>query len=201
MSSEYQNTITNLLNELKAGNKKAMTGIWDAYFDRLLAVSRNAMAGKKRDVIYDEGEPARSVVVSVFDRLQKLADQQKLPNNRSHLLYLLIAITSCKVAEHARRAMAEKRGSGRSNLILDDEMLAAIVSREPTPEFVAILNDEMDHHLELLGDPMLKDVALLDLEGYSVKEIAEKINRSPKTAERRLSLIRKEWNKLLQSLI
>ena len=80
-------------------------------------------------------------------------------------------------------------------------MLAAIVSREPTPEFVAILNDEMDHHLELLGDPMLKDVALLDLEGYSVKEIAEKINRSPKTAERRLSLIRKEWNKLLQSLI
>jgi IS30 family transposase len=47
--------------------------------------------------------------------------------------------------------------------------------------------------LDLLEDEQLVQIALLKLEGCTNREIADRINRSQPTVERRLKLIRDTW--------
>jgi len=55
--------------------------------------------------------------------------------------------------------------------------------------------EEYERLLGGLGDDVLRSVAVWKLEGYTVKEIAAKLGRSPATVERKLRLIRDTWEK------
>lgn len=67
------------------------------------------------------------------------------------------------------------------------------MSREPSPEFAAMLADECRHLLEALRDETLHWVSLLRMEGYSDPEIATWLGRGLRTVGRKLELIRKSW--------
>jgi DNA-directed RNA polymerase specialized sigma24 family protein len=49
--------------------------------------------------------------------------------------------------------------------------------------------------LDLLGDETLRQVALLRLEGFSPREIADKLDCVERTVERKLERIRDKWSK------
>lgn len=60
----------------------------------------------------------------------------------------------------------------------------------PTPEFAAMISEEIQRLMEMIEDPQLKELAVAKMEGYTNAEIAERLNCSQRTVERRLKLIR-----------
>jgi len=71
------------------------------------------------------------------------------------------------------------------------------IGDEPTPEFAASVAEQCERLLNMLDD-VLRGVALAKMEHYSNQEIAEKLDCSMSTVERRLRLIRKIWQHEMQ---
>jgi len=55
------------------------------------------------------------------------------------------------------------------------------------------MDEQFQQLLGRLGDQVLREVALLKLDGYSNEEIAEKLQCGLRTVERRLRTIRAVW--------
>ncbi len=71
--------------------------------------------------------------------------------------------------------------------------LSQIAGRECTPEFAAQASDQLSHLLASLPDETLRAVALGKLAGHTNAEISDKLGLSLRAVERKLSLIRREW--------
>ena len=63
----------------------------------------------------------------------------------------------------------------------------------PSPAEAVVLNEALERRLEALADAELQQIALWRLEGYTNREIADKLGCVERTVERRLELIRETW--------
>ncbi len=125
------------------------------------------------------------------------------PTMRSALILnrlLLLATTRRKIIDHVRRERAQKRGGGavatEADLATDDSArfrLDQLMGDDPTPDLLAALNEEHARLVGLLADARLQEIARLRIEGYSVQEIAERLDIGKRSVERKLDLIRKCW--------
>jgi DNA-directed RNA polymerase specialized sigma24 family protein len=188
--------ISDLLEQLKAGNHAAAQPLWDRYYPRLVALARCRLAGAARRVADEE-----DVALSAFDSFCRGAEQGHFPQltDEDGLWALLVLITLRKAADHAGRQCRLKRGGGR---VRDEAALGPVGEGEPggfdqfpdddpTPDLAAQLAEEFEGLLARLDDAGLRSVAVWRLEGYSNAEIADRLNCSTVTVERRLRLIRK----------
>lgn len=64
---------------------------------------------------------------------------------------------------------------------------------EPGPEFVAALNDSLNRALHRLVKATTREVAILRMEGYQNHEIADRLQISLSSIERKLRVIREVW--------
>ena len=64
-------------------------------------------------------------------------------------------------------------------------------SDDPTPEEAALLAEEVETLLSRLRDPLLRQLAVWKLEGYTNAEIATRLDCSEPTVRRRLTIIRR----------
>ncbi len=204
MPDETSHSVTNWIEDLKAGDNEAAQKIWDRYFGRLIFVAAQRMRRAERRVA-DEEDVAISAFAALcdgaaagrFDRLQ----------NRGDLWSLLVAIASKKAVDQVRRQTSQKRGSGevRGDSIFASVNGAAnagfeqIISSQPTPEFLALVDEEHSRLLAMLRDDVQRDVVGYRLAGYSNEETAEKIGISLHSVERKLKLIRDAWSRELQT--
>ena len=92
-----------------------------------------------------------------------------------------------------------ERGGGRvlneANLLGLDESLGSleqIISREPTPEFAVEFGERCELLLEKLSD-IERETAELKLQGYSNREVADRLGCGLRTVGRRLAAIRLCW--------
>ena len=141
---------------------------------------------------------ALSALNSLWDRIS--AGQLPEVRGRDELWRLLVVITARKVLGRIRLESRQKRGGGR---VVDEAALAAdcddadalaqFVGAEPTPEFVVMVAEETARRLGSLPDPMLRQVAVLRMEGHSNQEIAAKLACVVRTVERKLDVIRSLW--------
>ena len=74
-----------------------------------------------------------------------------------------------------------------------EPILEQVVGQEPTPEFAAQLAEECQQLLAKLGNDELRSIAVWQMEGYTVDEVAGKLGRSSRTVARKLGLIRELW--------
>ena len=95
-----------------------------------------------------------------------------------------------------------KRGAGRvraeadlAAAALDAGGIAQAPSHEPTPEFAALMADECRRLFDSLPDESVRQVVTLKFEGYTDREIAERLNCGLSTVERRLRTIRELWGR------
>jgi RNA polymerase sigma factor (sigma-70 family) len=174
------------IDQLKEGNEEASRRIWKRYFQQLIGFARAKLKNFPRRVADEE-----DVVVSVLERLCRCAQEGKLPyvGDRDDLWRLLLVMTSRKAVSLLRREHANKRGGGQSPLS-DEEGLAGIACREPSPQVVAEMVESWERLLSRLGDDEMRTIAIYKMEGHSNEEIAERIGRVPRTVERRLQRIR-----------
>jgi DNA-directed RNA polymerase specialized sigma24 family protein len=193
MSSE--GSVTRWLQPLQAGDPAAAQQLWERYFHRLVGLARQKLRDAPRGAADEE-----DVALSAFDTFCRHAEQGRFPllADRDSLWRLLVVLTARKAAHLRRREQAQKRGGGRapSRAPADEESgFEQLVSREPDPEFAALVADEYRRLLDGLGDGQLAAVAVWRMEGYTVEEIAAKVGYSARSVKRKLRLIRAIWEK------
>ncbi len=111
-------------------------------------------------------------------------------------------MTVRKVIDLARHESRKRRGQGRilgtdalgdASADVDTAAFAQAVGVSPDPEFAAVMAEQCGRLLGRLSDPQLQALAIAKMQGYSNEEIAEQLQCSVRTVERRLHLIRKKW--------
>ncbi len=70
------------------------------------------------------------------------------------------------------------------------------MSKLPDPQVEAELADTYRAAMDSLLDPVLKRIAVMDLEGRSRPEIAEALGMTERTVYRKLELIQEKWDGL-----
>lgn len=185
MDSDAPGSVTRFFDALCAGDPAAAEALWERFFPRLVGLARRALAGRPQRAA-DADDAALSAFASFC--LRARAGEFR-PADRDGLWHLLAVITARKARKQARREAAEKRGGGS---VGDEETLAL-----PLAE-VAVSRAEPDFDLysaELLDglEPEPREIAVLRLLGFRVREIAERLGCTERKVERKLNLIRLRW--------
>jgi DNA-directed RNA polymerase specialized sigma24 family protein len=190
-------SVTHWLGLLKAGDREAVLPLWQRYFRLLVGRARSALRGSSRRVADEE-----DVALSAFDSFCRGAEQGRFPrlDDRDDLWRLLLMLTARKAGHQIRAELAARRGGGKVVPETDvdqdeseDELLARVMGSEPTPELAAQMTEEYRRLLERLGDDELRSIAIWQMEGYTVDEIASRLGRSARTVARKLQVIRNVW--------
>lgn len=188
------------LGRLREGDHQAAQKLWERYYAHLIRVARSRL----------EAAPCRAadeedVVLSAIDSFCRAAANGRFPEltDSDDVWRLLMSITARKVCDHQRRACRAKRGGGRvrseSALMSaddenDDRGIEQVIGTEPSPDMVVEWMDSLRHLLGKLKDNVLQETALLKLEGYSNREIADRLKCGLRSVERKLQGIRLIWS-------
>lgn len=189
-------SVTHWIDGLKAGDADAAGQLWQRYFQRLVELARAKLRTAPRRAA-DEEDVALSAFKSLClgaarDRFAQLKD-------RHDLWQLLAMITVRKAADQLAYEGRQKRGGGRTRdeAWLDNgggrRGLEHIVSNDPSPEWITSMSEECERLLGLLPDDLLREVAMLKIEGHTQYEIAEQLGCARRTVARKLDVIRKLW--------
>jgi RNA polymerase sigma factor (sigma-70 family) len=190
----HENSVTSWIEGLKAGDGSDVQRLWDRYFERLVRLAAARIPAHTRRS-FDQEDVALSAFQSFCDRA--IHGQFAELGGRDDLWRLLATITVRKAMETMRSQSRQKRGGGRllgeSALQWSEEEksgLAELLGREPAPDQVVQFSEDCGRLLETLPEPSLQAVAVRRLEGLSSREIAEELNVSTRTIERKLKVIR-----------
>jgi DNA-directed RNA polymerase specialized sigma24 family protein len=195
-----EESVTHWLGLLRAGDRAAAQPLWERYF-RLLVMRARAKLGTAPRRAADEED----VALSAFHSFCRAAEQGRFPrlDDRHDLWRLLMVITARKAAHQVRDERRARRGGGQVKAEADlahdnaedgEAALAALAGAEPTPEFAAQVAEECRRLLDKLGAEELRSIALWQMEGYTIEEIAAKLSVAPRTVARKLVVIRGHWS-------
>jgi RNA polymerase sigma factor (sigma-70 family) len=190
-----EESVTEWIEHLKRGDANAARNLWERYFASMVHLARRHLAGV-RPAAADEED----VVLNAFASFCRAMDRGRFPqlNDRDDLWRVLVCLTERKAIDLIRGEQRLKRGgNAASETTLEDskqeDRLARLPGREPSPVFAAQMAEECQRLLDLLGDDQLRELALHKLEGYSNEELAGKLGCALRTVERKLNLIRNLW--------
>ena len=203
-------SVTQLLQQLRNGEASvAQQALWERYFQRLAGLARKKLAAGTRRVV-DEDDIALSTLDSFF----QATEQGRYPDlrDRTELWPLLAQIAVCKALKQREHNLAAKRGGGsvRGDSAVDGPSdsdgahpgFDQFFSADPTPGSVAELNELVRHLMSRLEDDVtLRAVAEFKLSGHTNREIAEKLEVSERTVERKLVRIRSFWTMLCEESV
>jgi RNA polymerase sigma factor (sigma-70 family) len=170
--------------------------IWRRYFHDLLELARNNLSRRIRRRA-DEEDVVQSMYKSFCLRQQR--GEFDLAG-RDELWKLLVTITLRKARNAAKKQLRDKRDIAREVTLADRDAsesahwaLEQMDAAGPSPAEAALLNEALERRLEMLADPDLRQIALWRLEGYTNREIADRLDCTERSVERRLERIRSKW--------
>ena len=189
-------SVTHWIHEIKAGNPDAAQALWERYFARLVRLARGELTGANRRMADEE-----DVAISVFRTFCQAAETGRFPNlaDRDSLWRLLVKMAAHKAIDQRRHHARLRRGGGdvrgesalgRPGDLDDPQAIAQVIGDSPTPEFSAMMTEQVQKLMTVLNDEQLRDLALGKMEGYTNDEMAQRLGCSLRTVERRLRLIR-----------
>jgi RNA polymerase sigma factor (sigma-70 family) len=193
--------VTRLIRLLRSGDATerdlAARLIWRRYFRDLLELARNNL-NKRIRRREDEEDVLQSMYKSFCLRQQR--GEFDL-SGRDALWSLLVTITLRKARNTAKRHMRDRRDIAREQTIADSDdegesaqwALEQMDATGPSPAEAAVLNEALERRLEVLADLELRQIALWRLEGYTNREIADRLDRTERSVERRMERIRSKW--------
>jgi RNA polymerase sigma factor (sigma-70 family) len=188
-------SITCLFQMMRKGDASALRGLWQRFLPRLLGLARKALSGRPQ-VAADAEDAVQSAFASFWQRVE----QGEFPGtmDRDDLWNLLGVITVRKARKQIRRETAQKRGGGH---VISE---AGLVNPDGSPRRLEEIAGEVPAHdldlsceeLLLSLDEELRDYAVLRLMGYRNAEIADRFGCTERKVERKLNLIRLQWERL-----
>lgn len=193
-----QEPVSLWIEQLALADRDAASRLWAHFCQRLMVFARSKMSPSTRR-IYDEEDAA----VSAFRSLCRGIEAQRFPDvgDRGNLWALLVVITSRKIANQFRYEHQQRRNAnqtlGEAMLQPSDgsavNVLQSLPSHEPTPAFAAEVADMSEYLMSQLGEPDLKQIVRLKLEGHTNEDIAELMKVTRRTIQRKLERIRRIW--------
>ena len=153
------------------------------YSQRLIAFARTRLPDDLARRV-DPEDVVQSAYRSFFRRL----NQGEFEFEGEHDLWQLLAtITYCKTQNLVKHHHRQKRDARRDE---PTPISNGLADREPGPEDVAMFYESLGKLLSELPDHY-REFVLLRLEGYSIEEIAQRVQRSQRTVLRVLARLRK----------
>ncbi len=187
-------SVTRMIQDLKAENSEAAGAIWNRFFSKLLPMARARLRG-----LADRSVDEEDLLVSVFDRFFVAVSEDRFArlNDRDDLWQILLMLTDHRVSEQYRHSNAQKRGGGQV-MTLDaatasEPSWREIADAEPSPEFVAAFNENLSRAIDRLQEEKTRNVAIMKLEGFENREIAERLGIGLSSVERKMRVIREKW--------
>ena len=187
-----------LQSEERTVRDMAASLIWQRYFRDLLDLARKNLDKRVRRRT-DEEDVLQSMFQSFCARQGRgefdLAD-------RDELWRLLVTITLRKARNAARDHHRDRRDIAREQTIsaaADDDRscpdwaLELMDASAPSPTEAAVLSEALERRLSSLADPELRQIALARLEGFTNREIADRLDCTERSVERKLERIRSKW--------
>ena len=198
-SSKDLDVIAEWLERLRDGDARAADVIWDEYFSRLVRLAERRMRSLRRRSLGEE-----DVALSAMKSFLLGAQQGKYPDVKDgvDLWKLLVVMTARKIVAHQRRNNAQKRGGGRLRgesvfFNADDTSrggMNEVLGSQPSPELATEFAETFEDMLDRLDDQILKTIVVEKLEGFTNREIAQHLDCTERTIERKLERIRVSWS-------
>ncbi|MCY2995083.1 MAG: ECF-type sigma factor [Planctomycetota bacterium] len=188
-------SVMHWFRKLREQDGDAARRLWERFFARLVGLARQRLAGVQ-SAAYD----AEDVALSAFDVFCRCVHEGRYAQvgNRDELWSILAAITLGKARDRLKAEFRQKRGGPRVTPLPTQVEPAVceldlLPSRDPGPEFEALMGEECRRLLNLLGDCQTEQVVLWRLEGYTIQEIADKLGRTRWSVRRMLDFVRETW--------
>jgi RNA polymerase sigma factor (sigma-70 family) len=183
-------SITRLIPSLLERDELAIAELWRRYAARLEGVARPVVAG-----LAPGAGDEQDVAQSAFFAFCQAATNGQAPDleSRNELWRLLSTIARHKATDRVRRELRDRRGGGA---ILSRDGWQEATNDQPSPSEVVQLQEAMDElllELRAAGDPKLRSIALMRLEGADIPEIAERLGCTVRTVQRKLHILERLW--------
>ena len=201
-------SVSILISKVKEGDEDSVRELWNRYSGALVRSAQTRIS-KQVAAKVDSEDLAQSVFFAIYRGA--VEDKFDQLNDRAGFWTLVLAITRRKAVDRIRNLTAAKRGGAaamRASQEAVGESVANIVDRAPSREVDPQVEVECEDLLESLkqqldiedASGMLTRVAMSRIAGLSVKEIAAELDRTERTVERKLSLIRSLWSESIEGL-
>ncbi|RMF43017.1 MAG: sigma-70 family RNA polymerase sigma factor [Planctomycetota bacterium] len=175
-----------MLNELQCGDDRAAEQLFRRFECRLIALARRHLGEHLRSKV-DPEDVLQSVFRSFFRRQ---VEGQFQFEDWSSLWTLLTLITVRKCRNQLKRFGRRRRQVWRERgLEYDTGTALELISREPTPPQAMLLTETLERLMQQLSDRD-RNILTLHLQGHSIAEIAEHIQRTERTVRRAMQHIR-----------
>lgn len=188
---DLEKSVTKWIVHLEDGDEEAARVIWDKFFSRASALAKRKLANATQNAVDNE-----DVALSAMNALCRGMQERRFKKveNRDDLWQILAMLTSRKAIDVKRKAGRRKEvgEAALQNPERSQRGIENVADASHEGEFMDNLSLVADEMISLL-DPKLKPIALWKLEGYTNREIAEKLDRSIATIERYLKMIRLRW--------
>jgi RNA polymerase sigma factor (TIGR02999 family) len=172
VTSPDSNQITQLLNQLRDGNREAEPQLAELIYPELRKIARRQSRGE------GPGHTLQPTEL-VNEAYMRLAGQDQVWQNRSHFFAVAAHIMHVILVDHARRRQAAKRGGGQLHLDAD----LAQVATEHDAEYILDLDRALDR-LASWDARQAKVVVCRFFGGMTEDEIAEVLAVSVRTVKR-----------------
>jgi RNA polymerase sigma factor (TIGR02999 family) len=183
--------VTNLLAKASAGDQDAVSSLFAVVYDELRRMAGSVMRSERSDHTLQP-------TALVHEAYVRLAEEPgSWSGNRSY--FLAIASTAMRriLVEHARSHNAQKRGSGKAHLSLDDIDAATPESGDGV-DFVLL--DDALARLSAVDPRQARIVELRFFGGLTVEETAAVVGISPRTVKREWQMSRAWLRREMASL-
>jgi DNA-directed RNA polymerase specialized sigma24 family protein len=198
-------SVTRWLQQLKQGDRQAVGPLWERFFTRLVHLARTWFPRTPTTA----AASAEDAALEAFASFCRRAEEDGFAHlfHRDDLWQILVVLAfrkRCNQIQYERRQRRRPAG-GRvyvaSALEQDGGEAGALftnlLGNDPEPALVVQAAEECRRLLAELGDDQLRQVAQWKVEGFTNEEIAAKLGRAVATVERKLSRIRRLWEKEL----
>ncbi len=182
----------NIFEQIERGDDDAAAIIFNRYVERLVLLARANLSNKMRQKV-----DAEDIVQSAFRSFFLRARQGRFTIERSAELWgLLVAITRNKLLKTVERYHQQKRRIDAEQPLAG---LEATSEDEPTEEEAIALIDEVELLMQGIS-PLHRHMLEMRLQGQSIAEIAENVERSERSVRRFLRDFRQSLEGRLESL-
>ena len=196
-STQNRSTITEWIDQLRDGRETAAQKLWDHFLEKLTDLVRKRLRHSPKR-LSDEEDVVLDACEACFRALKE--GRYSDIRSRENLWSLLAVVAERKAIDQIRRntkGVDGLRAPATFSIVSDSSSILDGVEQwpctEPTPEFAAIFIENLRDRLSLLNE-MHSEVAVLKMQGFSNREISQKIGRSVPSVERYLKKIRAEWS-------
>ena len=197
---ESSESVTQMIHRLRSDDPRerdeAARLVWEYYFRDLLALAHRHLGWRIRQRVGAE-DLLQSVYASVCRRQQRGEFELY---DRDDFWRLLVTVTLNKARNAAKWHLRAERDVDREVALPPEEdgptrgRALSLAAAGPTPDEAVALAEELEQRIGSLADPLLMQIALKKLEGLTNKEIAEELDYTERTIERKLDKIRRKWS-------